>query len=298
MSQYRERVQHGVEQYAAGAYREAIGWWEPVYRELGPHKAYRLSFNLARAYEKFLDFTQAAERYESFLAEVDARRKTGEALPPHIVKEEIEALDRLDQLRKTKARIRVNTGSRPVDVQIDDGERRAAGFLLYVRPGTHAIVFWNGKDKLDTKEVVIDAGELSELTPPSPPEEVRVVEPQPLRRVHEVNHPFSRVVLYVGAGVTVASIIVPILTYSHASSVADSYNAATTFDAKTTLYDQYGSARTLAYATLAIPIALGAITGGLTAFYVLGTKERDVIVASPVVAPVPGGATVGAVARF
>jgi hypothetical protein len=116
--------------------------------------------------------------------------------------------------------------------------------------------------------------------------------------VHEVNHPFSPVVLYVGAGVTVASIVVPILTYSHASSVRDSYNAATTFAEATTFQDQYGSARTLAYATLAIPIALGAITGGLTAFYVLGTKERDVIVASPILAPVPGGATVGAVARF
>ena len=43
--------------------------------------------------------------------------------------------DRMQQLRDTKARIRVKAGARPTDVQIDRLERRAAGFVAYVVPG-------------------------------------------------------------------------------------------------------------------------------------------------------------------
>ena len=298
MAKYAERVQQGMQHYAAGAFREAIGWWDPVYRELGQHKAYRLSFNLARAYEKFSDFTLAAEHYEAFLSEVIVRRKSGEAIVPIVEKEETEAEDRLKQLRETKARIRVNAGARPTDVRIDTLARRASGFVAYVVPGSHTVTFLNGGETVETTHVVVDAGEEREVTPPAPP--IAELPPAPrLRRMHEKNRPFPLGVLYAGGGVTAAAVIVPILAYGRATRLSNLYNEPTTArDNKAQLSTDYSSARTVAYATLAIPLSLAAITGGFTAFYFLGTKERDILVAAPLLLPVPGGMVAGASGHF
>ena len=60
MAPYRERFKAGFEKYRAGAYGEALSYWEPIYRELGPEQGYRLSWNLARAHEALGDATRAA----------------------------------------------------------------------------------------------------------------------------------------------------------------------------------------------------------------------------------------------
>ncbi|MGD0530463.1 MAG: hypothetical protein ABSE49_35345, partial [Polyangiaceae bacterium] len=38
MEQYRERFKQGMDRYRAGAPAEAVGYWEPIYRELGEQK--------------------------------------------------------------------------------------------------------------------------------------------------------------------------------------------------------------------------------------------------------------------
>ena len=296
--EYAERVQQGMQQYGAGAFREAIGWWDPVYRELGQHKAYRLSFNLARAYEKFSDYTLAAEHYEAFLAEVVVRRASGEAIVPIVEKEESEAIERLKQLRETKGRIRVNAGARPTDARIDTLDRRASGFVAYVVPGGHTVTFLSGSETVQELHVVLDAGEQKEVNPPAPPV-VELPHSPRLTTVHEVNRPYPVAVLAVGGGVTLASVIVPILAYAHATRLANLYDEPTTTrDNKAQISTNYSSARTAAYATLAVPLSLAAITGGLGAFYFFGTKERNILVATPLVAPVPGGLVAGASGRF
>ena len=68
MEQYRERFKQGMDRYKAGAPAEAIGYWEPIYRELGEQKGYRLAYNLGVAYAELGDATRAAERLESFLS--------------------------------------------------------------------------------------------------------------------------------------------------------------------------------------------------------------------------------------
>src|ERR1700683_1801476 len=69
MAPYRDRFRAGMERYTTGYEAEAIQYWEPIDREIGQQKGYRLGFDLARAYEHIGDSTHAAERYESFLAE-------------------------------------------------------------------------------------------------------------------------------------------------------------------------------------------------------------------------------------
>ena len=273
-----------MEKYQQGAYREAIGYWEAIYREMGPHDGYRLSFNLARAYEKFSDFTVAAERYESFITEVELRRQASQALEPVVEKEEKEATDRLGELRASKGRLKVNAARQSLEAKIDESDRRAAGFIAYVTPGPHVVVFVRGNTVVEKREVQVKAGEVVEIDPPQAPEPPPT---PPIKTTHEVSHPFSPAVLYTAGAVAALSVIVPILTYSHANTLKRQHdelldvngntqasNAAAVEDLRT----QYLSARATAYATLAIPAALGAITGGLVAWYFLGTSEREVVV--------------------
>ena len=283
-AQIRERFRAGMEKYQQGAYREAIGYWEGVYREMGARDGYRLSFNLARAYEKFSDFTVAAERYESFLTEVELRRQEGKAIDPVVEREEKEAKDRLEELRASKGRLKVNAARQSLDAKVDETDRRAAGFIAYVAPGKHVVVFVRGNETLEKREVLVKAGELLEVAPPVIPEPVV---PPALKTTHETSHPFTPVVLYVAGAVTLVSIVVPVLTYNHAGSLKRQHDAMLDASGGTdfsqigqvrSLEDDYLTARTTAYATLAIPASFAAITGGLVAWYFLGTKEREVVV--------------------
>ncbi len=300
-AQIRERFRLGMEKYQQGAYREAIGYWDGIYRELGRRDGYRLSFNLARAYEKFSDFTLAAERYEAFLTEVELRRQEGKDTEVIIEKEEREAKERLEELRASRGRLKIVAGKQPVEAKIDETDRRAAGFVAYVAPGPHSVVFLRGSETIDKKEVTVKAGEIVDIVAPELPEPPP---PPKIQTVHEVSHPFTPIVLYVAGAATALSAIVPIVMYSNAVSVKhqrdgmlDTSGGATStqvLDVRAK-EDDYLTARANAYATLAIPISLAAITGGLSAWYFLGTKEREVVVrpAAP-----HGGVGVEAVGRF
>ena len=63
-TQYRERFKQGLDRYNEGAFTEAVGYWEPIYRELGEHEGYRLAYNLGVAYMpvELGDATRAADR--------------------------------------------------------------------------------------------------------------------------------------------------------------------------------------------------------------------------------------------
>jgi hypothetical protein len=297
----RERFRLGMEKYQVGAYREAIGYWDAIYREMGPRDGYRLSFNLARAYEKFLDFTLAAERYEAFLTEVGLRRQEGKKIDPIVEKEEKDATERLEELRASKGRLRIVPSSRPVEVKIDEMDRRPAGFVAYVAPGAHSVVFWRGSEIVDKKQLTVRPGEMLDIEPPAVPE------PEPPERIQtrrELSHPFTPTVLWVASGVTLASVVVPIVMYANALSIkhdrdgmldANGAAAATQVAVVRSKEDDYLTARTTAYATLAIPLSLATITGGLTAWYFLGTKEREIVVRP---APTQGGAAITAAGRF
>jgi len=77
LAEYRERFKQGMDRYNQGAAAEAIGYWQPIYRELGEQKGYRLAYNLGVAYAELGDATKAAEHLQAFVTEVDARRARG-----------------------------------------------------------------------------------------------------------------------------------------------------------------------------------------------------------------------------
>ncbi len=285
----RERFRAGMEKYVAGRYADAIVVWEAIYREIGESAGYKLAFNLGRAYEEFGDSTRAAEHYEIFVRQVAQRRARGELVESEIDRWENEAKERLGKLAATKGRIRVVATERPTAVRIDAGEPRLAGFVAYVTPGRHTVTFGTGKDE-QKSEVDVEEGAIVELAPPppapvveAPPSkpEVRLPPPRPEPRFEtRTERPFSPVFIYAAGAATVASLVVPLFTYSNAYAIRDDYEAANERrDAHApSVASEYESARSTAYATLALPIALGAATAGLATWWLLGTKETRVVV--------------------
>ena len=84
------------------------------------------------------------------------------------------------------------------------------------------------------------------------------------------------------------AVIAPVLGYDHALSIRDQHDASTDPAERARLEGDYSSAKTTAYATLAIPITLAAATGGLAAWWFFGSKEREKR-EGPRVTVLPGG---------
>jgi hypothetical protein len=301
LAPYRDRFRQGMEKYKVGAMAEAIRAWSAIYEEIGPQRGYRLSFNLARAYEANFETSRAAERYQSFLDEVAVRRTAGDAIDPLVEKEASEAQTRLGELDANNGRIRVVSAGRIMAAQVDASDPRLGTFVTYVAPGDHVVIFAPGSSEAEPHLVTVKAGELVLVSPSPlpepPPTPARVLPPPelPKPRRMELEHPFSPVVLYVSAGVTVASIVVPIVTYGHAVSLVDTYYSpqTQTYDQKNQVHAEYQSAKTTAYDTLAVPLALAAVTGALVAYYFGVNKEREVTLGATVL-PGGGAATLGA----
>lgn len=309
MTEYRDRFKSGLLRYQAGAIAEAVQWWEPIYRELGPERGWRLAFNLARAYDSLGDTTRAVERYEAFLRETEAREKRGESAEALITREAEEARARLAEIAKTKGRIVVSASDGPVAAKVDGSEPRIAPFVAYVAPGDHVIVFEPGTENEARRPITVAAGEATTVTPPPRPtkpsavdERPTVLGPPPRATTFVSEHPFPESVVWIAGGVTLASTVFPILTYRAASDFqsksklsGDEGTSATAAAYNGSVRADYDAKKTTYYATLAIPLTLAAVTGGLAAFYVLGARTREVPVAASVV---PGGAAAVMTTRF
>jgi hypothetical protein len=288
MEQFRERFKQGMDRYKAGAPAEATGYWEPIYRELGEQRGYRLAYNLGVAYAELGDATRAAERLQSFLSEVDARRARGETLATIVTKEEADAQQRIAGLIASKGRLHVHAGSPPRAAQVDAGEPRLAGFVAWVSPGEHVVTFAPGSAEQETKTLSVQAGELVEVAPAtpvtpaaptasplSPPQPASSPSPSTMTR-RETDHPFSPALVITAGAVTLGVGIAAIPLHLHASSLYDQYapEPSRTPSNAQSFYD----ARTLAYVTTGSAIGLAAVTAGLAAWYFLGTSTREVVV--------------------
>jgi hypothetical protein len=271
----RGRLREGMEKYRARAFADAIVIWESIYRELGPQKGYRVAFDLGRAYDELGELIKAAEHYQTYLDRVAARRLDGESLEPNVQLQETIARDRLERIIHIYGAIRVAHTKRPMIVHVDNAPGRVAGFVVYVEPGVHTLTFGTGSK--DIRNVTVRRGELLEITPP---------EEAPAGAVlyeARVEHPFSPVVLWVGAGAAVVSLVIPLITYTNALSIKSDYDATANAtqsqelrDKRALLQSDYESAVSNAYASVVVPAVFTAAAGGLALWYVLGRKETRI----------------------
>ncbi len=319
---YRERFRLGMQYYAAGALPDAIKFWEPIYRELGAERGYRLAYDLGIAYAELDDATPAAERLGEFMTEVDRRRARGEALAAIVEKEDADARTRMAALLAAKGRIRVDPGVPARPVQVDAIEPRRGGFTAWVTPGEHAVTFAAGSRDAHTKTVRVLAGEILDVAPSETPREnppaapssdtrdIRVAPARddpsaPFARVGpaveasarpEVRRPFSPTVIAVSGGLAAAGAIVAVPLADHAWSLRDRY-AGEVPVIPSGDRQRFSDARTLAYVAAGAAAAMGLVTGALTAWYFLGSSKRDAVV-RPAAGPERGGASVGIVGQF
>lgn len=265
----REKFREGFEKYRAGQYGEAILVWNPIYKELGPAKGYRLAFNLARAFDQIHDEPRAADHYEAYLDEVEVRVSTGETLEPAVLKQRDEANERITELRTKLARLRFR--GEQVLVTVDAGDVRVSRGVSYVTPGKHAIVWRPATPDHTRIEVGAQAGAVIDLeAPPLPERPPPVVAPPPVRWETRIEKPFPRSVVFVGAGVTALSFVLPAVLYARALDTRDTYEASPnkTADAQ----NDYSSQKTVAYASWAIPALLGSATIALAVYWYYGEK--------------------------
>jgi hypothetical protein len=324
LSNYRERFKAGMDRYEAGAVSEAIGYWEPIYRQLGAQAGYRLAYNLGVAYSHLGDATRSAERLQAFLDEVDTRRARGQALGAVVAKEEADAHGRLADLTATKGRIRIPTSDPPVSVQVDASEPRTAGFVAWVQPGEHTVTFELQTSKSETRVVQAKAGELVEVQPPAPPTTPPAIavpmpvpvpspsgpstpapqlafEPTPSKpaEMYGRKRPFSPLVLAVSAGLDVAAGIATIALESRALSLRDELTNTAASSGQISVDDRrrFDQQRSWAYAAIGGTAGLGVVTVGLVSWYFLGSSKHAVLI-QPAIAPERGGASASAVAHF
>jgi hypothetical protein len=287
LAPYRDRFRLGMEKYKAGAVAEAVRVWSAIYEEIGPKRGYRLSFNLARAYDTNGEATRAAERYRSFLDEVETRQRANEAIEPLVEREAHDADERLAVLNREHGRIQVTARADATLAQVDDADPRLGAFTAYVAPGKHVVTFGPGREDAAHVDVSVAAGEIVVATAPDstlPPSRSAPLAVDPITH-RETRHPFSRAVLYAGGVATAASVIAPAMAYSYANSLVTTYRSTTASQAsKTQAFGDYPGARTLAYATVAAPVTLGVVTGILTTWYFAGAHEVTVTASGDVTA--------------
>ena len=268
LSQYRERFKQGLDRYEANDVAGALSFWEPLYRDLGPARGYRIGYNLARAYEVFGDATRAAERYQSFLDEVKARRDAGKTIDDLAASDETKAHARLEEITRTRGRIHVAPTSPPESVRIDQSEPRLAGFVAYVAPGAHDVVFAPGGPAQHVEHVSVQAGQLAEVALPH-----KDVAPGKLV-FHETTHrPFSPAVLWIAGAATIVGAGVTGGAYANAVVLHDHYASQAPGVLSNAQINEYDNARTFAYASWAIPATLVVTTAILLVWYAAGTKH-------------------------
>jgi hypothetical protein len=319
LSAYRERFNLGMDRYSAGAISEAIGYWEPIYRQLGPKAGYRLAYNLGVGYGHLGDATRAAERLQAFLDEVDGRRGQGQALGAVVAKEEADAHQRMADLTASKGRIRIPPADPPVSVQVDANEPRVAGFVAWVEPGEHTVTFEPQASKSETRVVQAKAGEIVEVVPPAPPEAPPAPEPTPPKssmpappmaleaiapkspheEAYERKRPFSPVLLAASIGLDVAVGIAAVVLESRAISLHDQLENAESSTGTISANDRgrFDEERTWAYTAVGGAVGLGAVTAGLVSWYFVGSSKQAGVI-KPAFAPERGGAIAGAMAHF
>jgi hypothetical protein len=304
--EYRERFRLGMDRYQAGALTEAVGYWEPIYRELGPRDGYRLAYDLGVAYAELGDATHAAERLQAFLSGVEERRSTGEALSEVVRKEEAEARARIAGLAATRGRIQVEPGTPARAVQVDVDDPRVAPYVAWVNPGEHRVTFAPNTPEAESRTVRVGAGQVVQVapTPPpapaasSPPVAARIPPsapahpqstPSDLRR--QTLHPFSPVVVYGAGGLTVIFTVLAAILENHAIALHDRLSSElnTRPSIPPSERSDFSTAREQAYAALGTSIGLGAVTAGLATWYFVGQSARDVPLAPTLTASPEGG---------
>jgi tetratricopeptide (TPR) repeat protein len=265
----------GLDQYAQGNHTAAVATWENLLATLGSERGYKIFYNLALAYEKLGDVTRAIERHSSFLRHVEQHPDVD--VGP--LRERIEdSRSRRGSLRATHGAVDVQVPNKGglVMTRVGSAEPRAAGYVVWLAPGTHTVELFVGTERARTITVEVKA-EQTITVDTSPPAEsapdrtaVPVVAPAV---VPEPDRGTSSWV-YAGAAATVASIALPITLFLVADGKRDDADSLGTghtgYSDAASSYEKWRTAYLVSYA---LPIMLASATG--VAWWLGGRRAKD-----------------------
>jgi hypothetical protein len=239
LAAYRERFKQGMDLYQHGAAAEAIACWEPIYRDLGGQRGYRLAYDLGIAYAALDDAPHAAVHLQAFVDEVDSRRGRGEALGAVVTKEESDARARLA--------------------------------LLAAILGAHAAP--EASASPGPVAPAVPVAPTAPATPTTRPERP----PAPIEPMSRP--PFPPSLIAVSGGVTLAAVVAAVALEVNANNLHDRYvsEQAQSPDRTISAADRasFATARTWAYVAVGGATGLAGVTGGLVVWYVLGRTHRE-----------------------
>ena len=259
----------GLEQYGRGNYVAAITTWESLLATMGEERGHKVLYNLGLAYQQIGDVTKAIERYEAFLRHVDQPYAS-----PELAARSDEARARLTQLQRTHGAVNVRaprTGGL-VLTRVGSAEPRAAGYVVWLAPGPHTIEIFVGTNRAKTIRIEVVRGgavDVDTSPPDEPPTAAAAPRPNPTPEdtTHGAPAGRSSTLVLVGAGVTIASVAVPIAFYFVARGKRDDATALgqgnTGYADALSTYDKW---RTIYLVSYALPATLAVVTAGVWLF--------------------------------
>lgn len=252
----------GLEQYSRGNYVSAIATWESLLTTIGEDRGYKVLYNLGLAYQQIGDTTKAIERFRSFEHRVAERPNA----PPELAERARDAAERAKQLEQSHGAVHVLAPKRGglVLTRIGNGEPRAAGYTVWLAPGTHAIDVYIGTDHEKRVQVDVEPGSSIDVeTTPEASEVPPPVAAPPPREAPPEARPIPSLV-WIGAGATAASLALPVTLYVVANGKRDDADALgaghTDYAAKRSTYVSW---RTAYYVSYALPVTLAAATAAI-----------------------------------
>jgi len=289
-AQETAETEHAKELFNEGDYVAAAALWESELARLGETQGWKLLYNLGLSYEKLSDATRAIERYEAFIRRVPAQ---SDAADPAVEERRVDAVERVDRLKKTHGALRVEATRRSVMVRVNDAQPRRAGFTVYLVPGEHHVEIDSGTARARRTTVRLAAGQRETIlihddTAPRRPKPPKVVPD----KTDEPSFPIGWVIA--GAAVTVASVAAPVALHFVTLDERDEAQALGTAHADyPDALDDFRTMRTLYYASYALPATFGAATATLAIVYAVSGSAPDVALL-----PLERGAAVWARASF
>ncbi len=272
----RTDVRAGLRAYDDGDTEEALRLWRPVFDTLARPQRFRLAFNLARASDKVGRDEDAALFYEEFIDGLKAAKVPDVTDRAFLDEEGTRANARLLALRSTLARVAFADGLYVAKVSARTFHPRD---IVYLHPETYRFVFTKDEKSLDERSVTLHAGEARVLGPEF---EVRlrgtldpIQSPPPAIEVRS-GPPFPPAVLYLGAGLTVASVALPIFTFVDGTSYHESHHLSSSIAEEgrnASIRAEYASLETRHYLAMSVPITLGLATGALALWYALSPRR-------------------------
>jgi tetratricopeptide (TPR) repeat protein len=269
--QDRAAFESGLSEFRRGNYVAAIETWETLLATLGEERAYKVLYNLALAYQAVGDITKAIAHYAAFEARVASRRDAS----PDLLERAADSRSRRGELEQSYGAIHVHAPRHGgiVLTRLGSSEPRAAGYLVWLSPGPHALELFVGTEHAKTITVDVERGTTRDIdaTPPDPPPPAQqppapppvpsdpVPPALPALPVRADHSPSTW--LWVGMGATVLSLAAPVGLYLVAQAKRDDADALGPGNsAYAEALGSYNDWRTAYYVSYALPAALGVAT--------------------------------------